>query len=874
MALSARELLLVLRARDEASRVLRGLAGEFGNVSAAAMTAARNQISAGSGLVSLGVGFSAVGIAGLQWMEGSIKEAVEFNRTIAQIHTQLDKVKASEQELGDIVKRTAAEIPVPIEQMSKALYDIFSSMDVSVPQSEMLLKSFSKEAVAGQVDLQAAARATIGVLNAFHLKAEEVTRVQDVQFQLVRKGVGTYEEFSAVIGRATPSAARAGQTVETLAGMLAYLTRNGLSAAMASASAGRAFDAFANPKVVGRLEKMGVVVKDASGNFRPLADVMVDLQGKLANLTAPERAQALDSLFKGAGGTIQARRFYDAVLKDRTSVMQFAGLVGDMNNAQGAFGQAYETMANTTASKSQLLTNKWQLMRIEVGEALIPVFESLIGWLSKVLDFWNSLDSGTKKQVIVWVAIGFAILTVVGILIVAAGAIMMLGGAAAALGIGLGVLLGIFGLVILGIAAVIAIGILLAKNWDSISKVLSSVWNGFLSVLKAVWSWIETNIGGKLGPLWKRVSDDIITAVRSVGEWVHRIWDDIVTWTRDRWSSIQRLIQPVIDWLVAIWPNVSDIIRDVLRILVDTFSGAWTAISGVVKGAWTIISGVVEGIIHILEGIIDFIVGVLTLNWTQAWNGIKEIFGGVWQIISSIVKGAWEAISGIIKGALQVVWSLITNGLDIVKNVFLAFGKSVKAIWDEVWGWASKIGKGIADAVVDAAKGVWKFFEDLPGKIGGFFTGAGKWLWEHGRNIINGLIDGMWAGLTAPRNMDLFASMSAWIGQHKGPIEKDRKLLIPAGHAIMQGLITGMQDEMPALAAYLQSVSTQVAGTNIGAPMVGGATFGEPSQGYGQYANERGNTNNTYNQYITVHTQQIDPRREAAELGHELFRGL
>lgn len=900
MALSSRELLLILRARDEASRVLRSLSGEFSNLDAAAMQAARSQISAGAGLVSLGVGIGAVGVAALGWLKGSVDMAVEFERGIAKVATQTDKVKVSQQELGDIVKRAANDIAVPLEQLSDGLYDIFSSMDVTVPQSEMLLRSFAKEAVAGQVDLQTAARATIGVLNAFHLKAEDVTRVQDVQFQLVRKGIGTYEQFSQVIGRATPSAARAGQSVETLAGMLAYLTRNGLSAAMASATAGRAFDAFSNPKVVGRLEKMGVAIKDASGNFLPMAQVMVDLQKKLANLTAPERAAALQDLFKGAGGTIQARRFYDIVLKDSQSVQQFVGLVDDMNHAQGAFGDAYNTMANTTASQSQILKNQWQTLRIEVGQALIPVFQQLMKWLSALLGWWNSLGDGTKKQIIIWVAIGAVIMVVLGFIIAIAGAIMMLGGAAAALGIGLGALLGIFGLIVLAIAAIIVVAILVAKHWEQISAVMSAAWNAFWNVLKAVADWIWSIIGEKLTALWKKMSEDVVKALKTVSKWFNDVWHDILAWTQEVWPMVKQIVEPIADWFGHIWGNVVEIIAIQLRVLVDIFAGVWTIISGVLQGVWTIVSNVFMGIIHILEGLIQFIFAVFTLNWAQAWEGIKKIFQGIWEIIGGIVLGVWQIIIAIIEGSVQIIWAVIKGAWDTVVQLFIILAKTIEDLWTAFWGWLTQLvydaWLAISRGVMDGIHAVIDLFGSLQGWINEKLYNAANWLYEKGKSIIGGA----WDGIKAAWNnvSDWFAGVQIWIGDKfrdagnwlyeagkaviggflrgirdavpslakglenitgvipvlKGPPVRDAKLLIPNGRLIMQGLVTGLREGEDALKSYLTGVTNNIGNSNY-VPVPAMASAGDVKQ--------------TFN----ITTQEIDPRRHAAELGFELYKG-
>jgi TP901 family phage tail tape measure protein len=704
MGFSSRELLLVLRARDEASRVVRSFATEFAAVDAAAMRASRNQIAAGSALVSVGAGIAGVGALGLAWMKGSIDKAVEFNREIARTSTQLDGVKASQQDLANVIKRTGRDIAVPIEQMQEGLYDIFSSMNVNLPQAEKLLRTFSKEAVAGQVDLREASRSTIGILNAFHLKVEDVTRVQDVQFQLVRKGVGTYEEFAKVMGRATPSAARAGQNIETLAGMLAYLTRNGLSAAMAAASAGRAFDAFSHPKTVNALEDLGVKAKTATGEFRPFTDVIKDLQVALSDMSAPERSAALYNLFKGSGGTIQARRFYDMVTKDAASVDQFVGLVGDMQNAHGAFEQAYGEMANTTATRSQLLKNNWELMRVEVGEALLPVFETLISILGKVLSWWNGLDEGLRKQIIIWGLVAAAIAVALGIMAALAGALMMLAGAAAAVGLTLMGLLGAFLAVIAGIALIAAAITFLATHWDAISKAFIAAWNAVWAVIKGIVDYVWQEIGQKLVALWNNMSNDIITALVSVRDWAVRVWTEIVQWAQTNWAMLKQIISPFVDWFVSIWPFISDVISAALNFIVDLFDSAWKIIVGVVRAAWILFSGIIEGIIQIFKGLIQFIVAVFTLNWEKMWDAIWMIFLGVWSIIKSFFIAIWEVIKAVAVAGLKMLVSLFVNGFKALVGLFSALFSTIYQIWLKLWNWVKDLALGIWDRIVKAAK--------------------------------------------------------------------------------------------------------------------------------------------------------------------------
>src|SRR4051812_3232575 len=113
MAFSAHEMILVLRARDEASRVLRNLEGNIGNLSRTQQAAARRTISQGAALATVGIGIASAGVAGLQFFSNAIDAASEYNRTVALTSTQVDKAGASLKQLNDIGLMVARTIPVP-----------------------------------------------------------------------------------------------------------------------------------------------------------------------------------------------------------------------------------------------------------------------------------------------------------------------------------------------------------------------------------------------------------------------------------------------------------------------------------------------------------------------------------------------------------------------------------------------------------------------------------------------------------------------------------------------------------------------------------------------------------------------------------------
>jgi hypothetical protein len=477
----------------------------------------------------------------------------------------------------------------------------------------------------------------------------------------VRKGVGTYEEFASTIGRSIPSAQRAGQSVESLAGMLAFLTRNGLSAAMASASAGRAFDAFSNPKVVQRLEAMGVVMRDANGEFRDIGGVMADLQQKLGDLSAPDRAATLADIFAGAGGTIQARRFFDLVLKDGESVKQFQGLVEDMKNAAGEFQESYETMANTTVNKTQVLKNNWELFRIEVGEAVTPILIKLMEVVMNLLQWWNGLDESTRKTIIMAGLVTTGLTILVGVVLTLAGAFLLLTGAAAALGITVTALLGWVALIVIAIAAVVAAVIWCWKNWDQITAWISGAWE---------WLWGKiVEIGQAIGDffvgIWDWIYNKVETAVNAVV--------DAVKWLGDMFVGIW-------DW---IWQKGETAVNAIVTAalwLRDTFVGVWNWI-------WEKVSPIIAFIVEALKWAGAIILTVLVAPFVIAFNIL-------WGIIKEFGEKFAEIWNWLYTNVIQPVSILIGHALDML-------GKAWDAVWAahiqpmidnvvEAWNWCGR----------------------------------------------------------------------------------------------------------------------------------------------------------------------------------------
>ncbi|GHV07103.1 hypothetical protein FACS1894217_07160 [Clostridia bacterium] len=122
---------------------------------------------------------------------------------------------------------------------------------------------------------------------------------------------------------------------------------------------------------------------------------------------------------------------------------------------------------------------------------------------------------------------------------------------------------------------------------------------------------------------------------------------------------VKDILPIVVDVIGAILPLISQLIQAALPMLMSLLQALMPVItmlaeifSSVLGGAISAIKPILDGLITILKGIIAFVTGVFTGNWSQAWEGIKNIFGGVFGSLVELVKAPFRIIISAVNGVI------------------------------------------------------------------------------------------------------------------------------------------------------------------------------------------------------------------------------
>lgn len=197
-----------------------------------------------------------------------------------------------------------------------------------------------------------------------------------------------------------------------------------------------------------------------------------------------------------------------------------------------------------------------------------------------------------------------------------------------------------------------------------------------------------------------------------------------------------------------------------------------------------IIGEIVSGAIDLVTEIIFTGLGLVMLFWDSWGESIMLVVGTVFQ-----------AVIGVIRPALDTVRAIISTAVAILRGD-----------WGAAWTGMGDIASGFIRTIV------------------AIFSGAGSILVNAGKAIIDGFLRGLKNSFEAVKNFVL--DIGGWIAAHKGPLPYDRALLVPAGTAIMTGLVAGLDAQMPALRRQLAAVTDTIAGTgtSLDVPTLSGAS--------------------------------------------------
>jgi len=166
-------------------------------------------------------------------IKSAVKEVFNLEYAMARVNT-IARVSSNElKNMTHFVQDVSASYGIASEKVSKALYDI-NSATIKGVSSLKILEQSAKLAVAGFTDIDKVTNLIARAVNAYEYSVSEASKISDILFVTVERGINPMEELSEYMGRLFTVSANAGVSLEEVGAGLATLTARGYQTNVAS----------------------------------------------------------------------------------------------------------------------------------------------------------------------------------------------------------------------------------------------------------------------------------------------------------------------------------------------------------------------------------------------------------------------------------------------------------------------------------------------------------------------------------------------------------------------------------------------------------------------------------------------------------------
>lgn len=408
----------------------------------------------------------------------SAKMTMDFEDSMAKVSTIADATEVPMDDMQKAILDLSNQTKISAEEIAQNVYDSISAGQKTGDAVNFVSKS-TKLAKAGFADAGAALDVLTTIMNAYGLKASEVTNVSDMLIQTQNLGKTTVADLASSMGKVIPTANAYGVSLDELCAGYAIMTANGVATAESTTYMNGMLNELgkSGTNVSETLkEKTGKTFKELMDSGMSLSDVL-----KIISDAATENNKSFGDMWSSS----EAGKAGMILLGD--SAENFNGVLEQMQNSAGATNTAFEKL-DTNSAKIKKATNELRNDAIDFGttlmEELAPIIENIAEKISEFTEWFNGL-SESEKQTIIQIGL---IVAAIGPLLIALGTVVS-GGAKIIGGIPVIAkgLSGLFGIIAANpvLAIITAIAIAVFALWTNCDEFREGVLEG-IEIIKSV----------------------------------------------------------------------------------------------------------------------------------------------------------------------------------------------------------------------------------------------------------------------------------------------------------------------------------------------------------------------------------------------------
>jgi phage-related minor tail protein len=303
------------------------------------------------------------------------------------------------------------------------------------------------------------------------------------------------------------------------------------------------------------------------------------------------------------------------------------------------------------------------------------------------------------------------------------------------------------GLVVVGIAALVAAGYYLYANWDTVKQKLIDTW-----------VYLQTRLG--------ELANLVIWAIQNPFDayvaYLTALWDTVGIDAGTAWTSIKEsvvlYVTDAINGVMSLWEGFK-----------VSMANMWESVKTEISTAWNLITAKFNEILPLVISAIQ-----------NPFDTYVAYLKALWELLGIDAGAAWASITEALAGYVTAAVDKVSTTLEGIKTAF-------SNVWESVKTAASEKMSAVKLAITGALDEVLIFMSELAGKTP-----------EYGRNIVQGLIDGISSRIAAVRaKISELTSMVTTSFTSALGIRSPSTVFAGYGRNIGEGLLIGVNDMQP-----------------------------------------------------------------------------
>lgn len=669
---------------------------------------------------------ASMAVAGLG--AAAVKTAADFDTSMSKVAAvsgatgdDLDALRDKAREMGAKTKFSASEAADAMNYMAMAGWKTGDMLEG--------IEGIMNLAAASGEDLATTSDIVTDALTAFGLTAQDSGHFADILAAASSNANTNVAMMGETFKYCAPIAGALGFSAEDTAEAIGLMANAGIKSTQAGTALRTIMNNLAGEvKITGSaLGEVTIATTNTDGSMRDLSDILSDCRGAFSQLSESEQAAAAEALVgknamsgflalmnAGEGDIEKLSSAIDSC--SDTFVKTVDGAIIPMSQAleegvewieeyNGVSEKMAAVMQDNLGGQLTILKSQIQELAISFGEMLMPAIRSIVSKVQAFVDKLNNMSESQRKAVL---TIGLIIAALGPLLVILGTVISRVGvamqgfvklatgvkklGVAVKAGTGifgkLGAALGVISGPVLAVIAVIAVLVAAFKHlWDTneeFRNAITAIWNGIVSKIQAF-------------------CQGIVDRLNALGF----EFGSIVDVLKSLWDGLCQFLAPVFEAAFSVVSTVLGSVLNVITGLLDVFIGLftgnwsqmWDGVKEIFSGVWDAITGLFDTALNLLKSLAEVVFGWFGTTWESVWTGIKSFFETIWNGIVAFFTGIWNTIVSTVTAQINAVKTVVTT-------VFNAIKTTATTIWNGIKTAISTVVDGIKSKVSSAFESV------------------------------------------------------------------------------------------------------------------------------------------------------------------------